>query len=249
MTNLNNNEITVRFRFLNAGRKLKANYKPRTGNFTITGTIIEHETLDVEHSQISSVLVSNEAKGGRATICFTSREEATMYITMINNVLAVNKNAQIKILTSNEIRYNNENGKSLTIFNPDIIELDEIKKPFIGNVTPRTAPIDETIPFNYEEVLDKVALIRKEAPPQEGVIVRKTSFTKRPKPSHKSPELASPPSFNTNKTVVKGKTTIPNIDKELLAQVIEMAGGLKAFSQLSETEVGQLKRNIALLAV
>lgn len=154
MTNLNNNLITVRFSFLNKGSKLKANYKPLTGNFTISSTIISHSKLNVQSGLIDCVINENFVFGGRATLCFNDRAVATQVINLINNELRTKEEVCVQVSESDLIRYNSDlmkDTKSLTIFNPlvsivpnAVVEVEKFVK---------TAPVDETVPFNYEEVL------------------------------------------------------------------------------------------------
>lgn len=146
--------IVVRFSFLNNGSKLKSNYKPATGNMTVSGTLISNNEIVVSHMRVPSLLEVNEVKGGRATLCFSDPLVAAELIEQINNKLVDTNTVDVGITSSDNIIYNvgaDVYSSSLTVFNPSV-EIIETASLNVSNAL-RTAPNSETVPFDYEAYL------------------------------------------------------------------------------------------------
>ena len=235
----------------------------RKDNLTLTGEIVYCEDLIVSYYNEFVPLAAEDSLGKVGTICFEENEEALALIDEIDTIQAnrpINEKGNkypfvfISVIVENDPIFNkgvNGEPDRITILDVDstLVEVNaEAPKEVLGLVNkPITKSQYGTRDFRQVKNLRNSNLRKSTTNGRKRGPINTAKVARLRLEEAVREGLKSSVSQSSISNLSQEDNT--SIDKKLLKDVIELAGGMKEFAKLTPEEIEGLKRNVSLLSV
>lgn len=150
MESLNKGQVVIRYQFANVGRVLSHNFKSRTGNITITGTVVRNALLEYVRRDSSIHRVElGKAANTTGIVAFDNELVANEYMSLVNEQLETYNSVSvvIEIDSYNTIFNANQANKTLFIKNPLSVGIYKCE-----NIVPAPLTYSSALSAGYSQV-------------------------------------------------------------------------------------------------